>query len=167
MAKHLIKSDLTIRNAKSTDTTVRLSDGEGLYLLVMPNGSRRWRLDYTISSKRKTISIGVYPSVGLSDARVKANEARKLVAEGIDPSDIRKAKKAEVTRQNEDGARISAGLPAIGSFEEVAREWFVKYSTGWAISHANKIIRRLERDIFPYIGDRPIARVIPPANKGI
>ncbi len=162
MARHLIKTDVTIRTTKPTEATFRLSDGDGLYLLVKPNGARWWRLDYSIGGKRKTLSIGVYPHTGLKAARDKADKARQLVAAGTDPSDVRKAGKAQQAKTLEAGRRIADGLPAVDSFEEVAREWFAKFSTKWVPSHADKIIRRLERDIFPWIGKRPIAGITAP-----
>ena len=162
MARHLIKTDLTIRNTKPTDKTLRLTDGDGLYLLIKPNGAKWWRLDYSIGGKRKTLSVGVYPDTGLKEARSKADEARRLVATGTDPSDIRKANKAEQIKAQEADRRIAEGLPAIDSFEEIGREWFTKFSIEWAPSHADKIIRRLERDIFPWIGRLPIASITAP-----
>ncbi|PTQ76830.1 integrase [Nitrosomonas oligotropha] len=162
MARHLIKTDVAIRNTKSTDATLRLSDGDGLYLLIKPNGAKWWRLDYSIGGKRKTLSIGVYPDTGLKAARNKADEARQLVAAGTDPSDVRKASKVQQAKVLEADKRIADGLPAVDSFEEVAREWFTKFSAEWAPSHADKIIRRLERDIFPWIGKRPIAEITAP-----
>lgn len=162
MARHLIKTDMAIRNIKPTDATLRLNDGDGLYLLIKSNGAKWWRLDYSTGGKRKTLSIGVYPDTGLKAARGKADEARQLVAAGTDPSDVRKAKKAQQARVQEDDRRIADGLPAVDSFEEVAREWFVKFSAEWAPSHAEKIIRRLERDIFPWVGKRPIAGINAP-----
>ena len=162
MARHLIKTDVAIRNTKSTDATLRLNDGDGLYLLIKPNGAKWWRLDYSIGGKRKTLSIGVYPDTGLKAARNKADEARQLVAAGTDPSDVRKASKVQQAKALEADKRIADGLPAVDSFEEVAREWFAKFSAEWAPSHADKIIRRLERDIFPWIGKRPIASITAP-----
>lgn len=162
MARHLIKTDVVIRNTKPTDATLRLSDGDGLYLLIKPNGAKWWRLDYSIGGKRKTLSIGVYPDTGLKAARNKADEARQLVAAGTDPSDVRKAGKVQQAKALEADRRIADGLPAIDSFEEVAREWFAKFSAEWAPSHADKIIRRLERDIFPWIGKCPIAEITAP-----
>ena len=162
MARHLIKADTTIRNTKPMDATLRLNDGDGLYLLVKPNGARWWRLDYSIGGNRKTLSIGVYPDTGLKAARDKADKARQQVAAGTDPSDIRKADKAQQAKALEADRRIADGIPAVDSFEEVAREWFAKFSAEWAPSHADKIIRRLERDIFPWIGKRPIAGVSAP-----
>lgn len=162
MARHLIKTDVAIRNIKPTDATLRLNDGDGLYLLIKTNGAKWWRLDYSIGGKRKTLSIGVYPDTGLKAARNKADEARQLVAAGTDPSDVRKAGKAQQAKALEADRRIADGLPAVDSFEEVAREWFAKFSAEWAPSHADKIIRRLERDIFPWIGKRPIASITAP-----
>jgi integrase len=162
MARHLIKTDVIVRNIKPTDATFRLSDGDGLYLLIKPNGAKWWRLDYSIGGKRKTLSIGVYPDTGLKAARDKADEARQLVAAGTDPSDVRKANKAQQAKALEADRRIADGLPAVDSFEEVGREWFAKFSTEWAPSHADKVIRRLERDIFPWMGKRPIASINAP-----
>lgn len=162
MARHLIKADTIIRSIKPTDKTQRLSDGDGLYLLVKPNGAKWWRLDYSIGGKRKTLSVGVYPDIGLKEARDRADETRRFVATGTDPSDARKAKKAEQAKALETDRRIAEGLPAIDSFEEIAREWFTKFSIEWAPSHANKIIRRLERDIFPWIGRQAVTSISAP-----
>jgi integrase len=162
MARHLIKTDISIRNIKPTEATLRLNDGDGLYLLIKPNGAKWWRFDYSTGGKRKTLSVGVYPDTGLKAARDKADEARQLVAGGSDPSDVRKARKVQQARMLEADRRIAEGLPAVNSFEEVAREWFTKFSVEWVPSHADKIIRRLERDIFPWIGKRPIASINAP-----
>lgn len=163
MARHLIKSDVTIRNTKPKDKPFRISDGDGLYLLVNPDNTRWWRLDYSITGKRKTLSVGVYPKVGLAGARSRADEARQMVAAGTDPSDIRKAKKERQEKEREAELRISQGLPPVDSFEEIAREWFAKFSPGWVASHSDKIMSRLERDIFPWLGRKPIAEVKAPA----
>ena len=154
--------DVTIRNTKPTDTTQRLNDGDGLCLLVKPNGARWWRLDYSSGGKRKTLSIGVYPDTGLKETRNKADEARQLVAADTNPSDLRKADKAQQAKVLEADRRIANGLPAVNSFEKVAREWFIKFSAEWVPSHADKIIRRLERDIFPWIGKQAISSITAP-----
>ena len=143
-------TDTAIRNAKPGERTVKLTDGGGLYLLLNPNGSRWWRLDYRFDGKRKTLSMGVYPDVGLKEARERRDEARKQVAAGIDPGENRKAVKA---------ARADR---AANSFEVVAREWFAKHMPNWAKSHADKIIQRLDKDAFPWIGGRPIAEITAP-----
>jgi integrase len=120
-----------------------------MYLLVQPNGGKWWRLKYRIERKEKLISLGVYPAVSLKAARDKRDDARKQLAAGIDPGQHRKAAKSA-------GADRRAN-----SFEVVAREWFGKFSPGWAKNHADKIIRRLERDVFPWLGNRPVSEVSP------
>ncbi len=125
---------------------IRLSDSSGLYLLLNPNGSRWWRFDYRHAGKRKTLSLGTYPDTGLKLAREKRDDARKLLASGIDPSAKRQAEKVAVA----------------DTFESIAREWFAKFAPGWAKGHADKIISRLERDLFPWIGSKPIASIEPP-----
>jgi integrase len=158
MARHLIKSDTVIRNIKP-GSKGRLKDGDGLYLLLVPGRAHGWRLDYSIGGKRKTLSLGTYPDTSLKAARDKAAEARQQVAAGIDPSDVRKAGKAEQAKVLEADKRIASGQPPVGSFEEVAREWFAKQLPGWAASHSGKIIRRLECDVFPWLGRRPVADI--------
>ena len=98
MAKELL-TDQVIRSTKPTVKNIRLSDGNNLYLLIKPNNSRLWRIDYSINSKRKTLSLGNYPLISLSNARTKAIELKKLVANGIDPSETRKATKEKEIRQ--------------------------------------------------------------------
>ena len=143
-------TDTTIRNAKSGKNAVKLYDERGLYLEVSPTGGKWWRLKYRFDGKEKRLSLGVYPDVGLKDARERRDEARKLLANGIDPSENRKSQKS---------ARADR---AANSFEAVAREWFAKYSPGWAVTHASKIIQRLEKDVFPWLGGKPIAEITAP-----
>lgn len=162
MAKELIKSDATIKAAKPQAAAYRLPDGSGLYLLVRPDGKKWWRLDYTHEGKRKTLSLGTYPDTGLALARKNAERDRALVAEGIDPSETRKAKKTKRAETQEIERRLADGIPLAESFEAIAREWFDKFSPKWVASHADKIIRRLERDIFPWLGARPIAEIKAP-----
>jgi len=143
-------TDTAIRNAKPGEKPVKLFDERWLYLEVSPAGGKWWRLKYRFDGKEKRLSLGVYPDVSLKDARERRDAARKLVADGIDPSENRKAQKS---------ARADR---AANSFEVVAREWFAKYSAIWAKEHGNRIIRRFERDIFPWIGGRPIAEITAP-----
>ncbi|MGR8931585.1 MAG: Arm DNA-binding domain-containing protein [Gammaproteobacteria bacterium] len=124
-AKELL-TDVTVRNAKPSEKDQRLYDGGGHYLLLKANGTKWWRLDYAISGRRKTLSLGVYPKTTLSDARRKATEARNNVANGIDPSDKRKEKKQSQQLQHENQKRIEAGMPVVASFGEVALEYFEK-----------------------------------------
>lgn len=167
MARHLITSDLVLKRVKPTPTTQRISDGDGLYLLVKPDGAKWWRFDYSFAGKRKTLSLGVYPDTSLALARSKADEARGLVAAGTDPSDVRKAEKVRQTIQREADKREEDGLPPVDSFEEVAREWFEKHAANWSETHSSKIIRRLEVDVFPWIGRRTIGDIEPPELLGV
>ncbi|SET32675.1 Integrase [Nitrosomonas marina] len=143
-------TDITIRNAKPDTKTKKLFDERGLYLEISPAGGKWWRLKYRFNDKEKRISLGVYPDVGLKDARDRRDEARKLLANGIDPSENRKAMKSARKERSAN------------SFEVIAREWYAKYSTAWAKNHSERIIRRFERDIFPWIGGRPIAEINAP-----
>ncbi|MEW6489347.1 MAG: integrase arm-type DNA-binding domain-containing protein [Thermodesulfobacteriota bacterium] len=143
-------TDTAIRNAKPATKPRKLSDERGLYLEVAPSGGKWWRLKYRFGGKEKRLSLGVYPDVGLKDARDRRDDARKLLANGIDPGAVRKAEKAAGT------------VRAANSFEVVAREWYAKFSPGWVPSHGGRILRRLEKDVFPWIGARPVAEVAAP-----
>lgn len=162
MAKQLL-SDATIRATKPTTKDVRLFDGNGLYLLVKPNDSRWWRLDYSINKTRKTLSLGTYPLTSLSDARKKAFELKKLVADGVDPSEIRKATKDELLKVQIEQERISNGLSPIDSFKYVADEWFNKKMQHMADAYKSRVYSQLERDVFPCIGCQKISEVTPQA----
>ncbi len=143
-------TDSAARTAKPAEKPYKLSDEKGLYLLVHPNGSKYWRLKYRFEGKERGLAFGVYPEISLKLAREQRDDARRLLASGADPGDARRAKKA---------AREGA---ALNSFEVIAREWYAKYAPTWAESHGSRIIRRLERDIFPWLGARPIADIAPP-----
>ncbi len=162
MAHNLISSNATIKAVKPGDARGRLTDGAGLYLrLFVKGGSHGWRFDYSLNGRRNTLSLGTYPSTGLSLARKKADEARKLVSAGIDPSAARKEAHNEAVQQRATERRAAAGLPPADSFEAVAREWHQKNVATWAPSHSTKIIRRLEQDVFPWIGSKPVASIRP------
>ena len=143
-------TDTAIKNARPGDKTKKLYDSGGLYLELSPRGGKWWRFKYRFGGKEKRLSMGIYPDVSLKDARDRRDDARKLVANAVDPAEHRKAEKATNTEQ------------AANSFEVIAREWFSKHSTNWVSSHADRIIRRLERDIFPWIGGKPVATLTPP-----
>lgn len=143
-------TDSAVRNAKAEGKAKKLADEKGLFLLVNPTGGKWWRLKYRFGGKEKLLSLGVYPDVTLKDARERRDTARKLLADGIDPGQHRKATKNMKAEQSAN------------SFEAIAREWFAKFSPNWVPSHADKIIRRLERDIFPWLGSRPIAEITAP-----
>ncbi len=143
-------SDTAIRNAKPGEKPLKVYDEAGLYLLVNPNGSRWWRFKYRFDGKEKLLSLGVYPDVTLKKAREKRNAARAQVADGIDPSVQRRASQDATSSRNAN------------SFEVVAREWYAKFSPNWATSHSSKILSRLERDVFPWIGAIPTGEVTAP-----
>ena len=143
-------TDTKIRNTMPGKRPKKFFDERGLYLEVSPAGGKWWRLKYRFDGKEKRLSLGVYPDVSLKDARDRRDEARKLLANGIDPSEYRKAQKSAHADR------------AVNSFEVVTREWFAKHSPTWAVSHSKRLIRLFERDIFPWIGKRPIAEITGP-----
>lgn len=140
-------TDTAVRSAKGKARPYKLTDERGMFLLVSPNGSKWWRLKYRMLGKEKLFSLGVYPDIGLKDARLRRDAARTLIANGVDPSANRQVQKAATIERAES------------SFEAIAREWFAKNSPKWAASHSSKIVVRLEKDIFPWIGGRPIAEL--------
>lgn len=140
-------SDKAIRAAQHGAKHLRLFDSGGLYLELAPGGGKWWRLKYRFGGKEKRLSLGVYPDTALKQARDRRDDARKLLANGVDPSEQRKATKSAVTDR------------AANSFEAIAREWFASFSKTWAKSHADKVIHRLELNVFPWLGGRPIAAI--------
>jgi integrase len=140
----------------------KISDGAGLVLVARPNGAGWWRLRYWRDGKEGMLSLGVYPGVSLKTARERREEARRLIAAGGDPSEQRKAGKEERLQSRAAQALAAAGLPALGTFEEVARRWHALRSPDWAATYSTKIIARLEGKVFPYIGARPIREIQPP-----
>ncbi|KVK77155.1 tyrosine-type recombinase/integrase [Burkholderia sp. MSMB1498] len=143
-------TDAEIRNAPAREKPYRLTDGSGMYLEVSPAGGKYWRFKYRFAGKEKRLALGVYPEVSGKEARLRRDEARRLLANGIDPGIERKVQKAATVER------------AANSFEAVAREWFARQSPGWAKSHADKIIARLEKDVFPWLGGRAIAEIKAP-----
>jgi integrase len=142
-------TDTAVRNAKPDPggKPYSMADARGLSLLVQPNGGKWWRLRYRFGGKAKMLSLGIYPDTGLKEARERRDAARKLLADGVDPGENRKARKA------------AGDDRAANSFEVVGREWFAKMRPEWVESHSSKIMARLERDIFPWLGKRPIAEL--------
>lgn len=140
-------TDTIIRTAKPREKPYKIADEKGMFLYVTPAGGKLWRLKYRFDGKEKLLSLGAYPEVSLKEARASREEARKLHAGKIDPSENRKVQKS---------ARVAR---AANSFEVIAREWFSKYRAGWSVSHSERTLRRLENDVFPWIGGRPIAEI--------
>lgn len=155
-------SDTAIRTVKPGDPRKRLTDGKGLYLLLfVKGGAHGWRLDYAIHGRRKTLSLGTYPETSLKLARDKADEARRLIAAGTDPSDHRKATRAEAQQERQAEELVAAGQALPGSFEAVAKEWFEVRRSEWSDSYGSKVMRRLEVDVFPWLGHRPVGSISP------
>ncbi|MDG9926549.1 MULTISPECIES: integrase arm-type DNA-binding domain-containing protein [unclassified Pseudomonas] len=142
-------TDSAIKVAKPKDKPYKLADGQGLYLEVMPSGSKLWRLKYRHSDKEKRLALGAYPTVPLQKARQRREEARQQLAEGIDPGEQKKA-----ARQ----AQKAEGL----TFEALAREWYTYNAPRWAESTAYKAKLYLENDLIPGIGSRPVAGITRP-----
>ena len=143
-------SKLLIEKTKHGSKTIRLWDGRGMYLEISPKGGKWWRLKYWFGGKERRMSLGVFPDVSLADAREKREEARRKVAAGVDPGEQRKAEAIALVETTEN------------TFEAIAREWFGMFSVKWVAGHADKIIRRLELNVFPYIGARPIKAITAP-----
>jgi integrase len=143
-------TNTAVLNAKPESKQRKLADEKGLFLLIHPNGSKYWRLKYRFGGKEKMLALGIYPEVSLAEARQRRDDARKLLANDVDPGEVKKASKA------------AGAEKALNSFEVIAREWFKKNESTWVPSHADKIIRRLERDIFPWVGSKPIADLTAP-----
>ncbi|WPN49845.1 tyrosine-type recombinase/integrase [Pseudomonas sp. P8_241] len=142
-------TDSTIKAAKSKEKSYKLSDGHGLYLEIMPNGSKLWRLKYRHSEKEKRLALGAYPTIPLQKARQRREEARQLLADGIDPSSERQAAK-----QAQKADKLT--------FEVLAREWYSYNAPRWAESTAYKAKLYLENDLLPSIGARPITSITRP-----
>ena len=138
-------TDTALRNAKPKDKAYKLYDEKGLFLIVNPNGGMWWRFKYRFDDKEKTLSLGTYPEIKLKGARDKRDQARELVANGIDPSENRKAEK-----------QAKAG-DTINSFETIAREWIATKLQTKSKGYQKNVLRRFELYLFPWIGKRPIA----------
>ena len=142
-------------NARQVDTTkpkekpYKLADGGGLYLQVNTNGSKYWRMKYRFAGKEKKLSFGTYPDVSLSDARTKRDEARKILANGSDPGEVKKAE------------QLAKKLAVDNTFESIATEWLKAKSSGWSEDYADYVRRILENNIYPYLGSRPIKDIKP------
>jgi integrase len=139
-------SEVKVRNSKSQENTYKLFDGGGLFLLVTPSGGKLWHFKYRFDKKEKKLTFGSYPEITLADARQQRDEARRQLAHGIDPGAVRKAQKQEETAETE-------------TFEVIAREWHMKFTPTWTPGHASALNGRLDRDLCPWIGKRPIKEI--------
>lgn len=141
-------SALQVKQSKPKDKTYKLSDGKGLNLEVRPNGSKYWRLSYRYQQKQKTLALGIYPVVTLSDARAQTIEAKKLLQQNIDPA-VHKRQQTINTHEH--------------SFKKIAEQWHKKESGRWSKDHAKRVWNSLEADAFPHLGDIPVKDIKAPA----
>ena len=143
-------TDIAIKSSKPRESAFKLSDGRGLQLHITPQGSRLWRWAYRHEGKQKLMALGVYPDVSLAQARDKADLARKLLATGVDPMATRKSEK------------IARRLAVEDTFAAVAKKWWESWKAARSDSHTVYVWRRLEADVFPAIGKRPVAEIEAP-----
>jgi integrase len=143
-------TDLAARNAKPQPKPYKLTDGDGMFLLVQPNGGKYWRLAYRFLGKQKTLALGVYPEVSLSLARLRRTEAREKLALGVDPNEAKKADKQ------------ASRLAANNSFEAVARGWMDERKSNVETGQYDKTLARFEKDVFPWLSKRPIENIEAP-----
>ena len=150
MPKRIIPlSDIKVQKAKSKNKPITLFDGGGLFLMVTPSGGKLWRFKYRYDGKQKLLAFGTYPEISLLDARRKRDDARKLLANGVDPGAVRKAQRQAKIEDTE-------------TVEVIAREWHDKFKSKWTEGYANKLMRHMELDVFPWIGTRPIKEIKAP-----
>ncbi|MBR7956108.1 tyrosine-type recombinase/integrase [Burkholderia cenocepacia] len=143
-------TDVAVRAAKPREKSYKLADGHGMYLEVMPNGSKYWRLKYRVDGKEKRVALGVYPAVSLLAARKARDEVKGQLRAGLDPSHEKKR------------VKLQRSLDRENSFEPIAREWHEKRRDAWSERHADRIMKLLERELFPVLGGRPIAGISAP-----
>lgn len=139
-----------VKNKKPKDKQYKVSDEKGLFMLVHPNGSKYWRLNYRYGGKQKTLALGVYPETSLAEARTKRDTARQQIQNHIDPSDIKRARK--ITKNESQN----------NSFKAIAIEWFTQKREGWSESHCIRVSRILDKEIYPILGNRPISEITAP-----
>ena len=143
-------SDTQLRNMKATGKAKKISDGGGLYLHLSPAGGKLWRMAYRFEGKQKTVCFGAYPALSLKEAREKRDESKALLARGIDPS------------LHKQAAKAASIAETANAYEVVAREWHAKYAPGWTESNAERVLARQAKDVFSFIGKRPIAQISAP-----
>lgn len=143
-------SDTFLKNLKPTSKQKKFSDGGGLYIYLRDSGSKLWQMSYRFDGKQKLLSFGEYPYVSLKLAREKRDEAKTLLAAGVDPGEHKKAEKQAETAKSEN------------TFENVAREWFAKNSSNWVELYARRLLYGIEKNLFLFIGDRDISEIKPP-----
>ena len=146
MSKKSSLTDTAIRGAKPNDKPLKLFDGNGLFLFVAPNGTKSWRVKYRIQGREKLLTLGTYPTLSLKEAREACMEAKKQISGGVDPSLEKKVRARSVHT----------------TFEAVAREWHENQKPTWTPGYAKDVMERIEKNVFPLLGSRPIGEISPP-----
>lgn len=139
-----------VKKLKPSTKAKKIFDERGLFLLVNPTGSKLWRFKYRFDGKEKLLALGSYPEISLKEARDRREDARRLVANGIDPSTQRKSLKEVKYQKNSN------------TFETIGREWLLKFSPSWSQSHLKRVKRQLEKDLYPWIGQLPMDEIDAP-----
>lgn len=145
-----LSGNIQVKNTKPAPKETKLFDGGGLFLLVSPAGGKLWRFKYRFAGKENTLSFGSYPTVTLQEARQRREDAKKLLSNGIDPQEVKKALK------------VATVAETANTFEAVAREWHENAKPNWSQNHAERLLKRLEQDVFPFIGNKPITDIKTP-----
>jgi integrase len=140
-------TDTAIRHSKPKTKPYKISDSGGLYLFIQSNGSKYWRLKYRFQRKEKVLALGVYPELSLQEARERRDQAKKILSNGMDPSEVKKTIKRESAALHEH------------TFEKIAREWHQTKLFSWTERHARYVLQRLASDVFGVIGTRPICKI--------
>ena len=140
-------TNLQVKQAQAKEKPHKLGDGKGLYLYVTTKGQKYWRFDYRFGGKRKTLAFGVYPEVSLADARASRDDARKQIGNDIDPSEVQRSKKLAKHHSQEN------------SFKALALEWYAQEKPNWSDSHSYRVDRMMHKELFPYIGNRPVDEI--------
>ena len=150
MPKRIVPlSEIQVRNAKPQDKQTAMFDGGGLFLLITPSGGKLWRFKYRFGGKEKLLAFGAYPEISLVDARQRRENARKLLANGVDPGAAKKAQKDADTAETE-------------TLEVIAREWHARQLPVWTEGYAADTLARLEKDIFPFLGNMQMSVIKAP-----
>ena len=149
-------TELIIKQAKTKEKQYKLTDGEGMFLRVYPNGSKYWQLQYRFNDKWKILSLGVWPDVKLTDAREKRFEARKKIKEGTDP--IEEKLKIKILAQAHENEKEEMRKGSI-KFQKIAQEWHLRQSAQWSEKHTKDVINSLKYHVFPELGEKPISEI--------
>ena len=144
-------TDTKVKGLKPKAKNYKISDSGGLYLDVRTSGAKYWRQNYRYNGKQKTLAHGVYPTITLSRARQLRDKANKALSDGKDPAK----------------EKLTAKIKRTNTFELLAREWFDKNKEKWSEKYASKVIRSMERDLFPFLGDEPIEQIAPSQLLGV